>query len=48
MMPIESMIKKTSIAISKETRDQLATLGKKDQNFEEIIKELLRKWNEEN
>jgi len=42
------MIKKTSIAITKETRDRLAALGKKDQNFEEIIQELLKKWNEEN
>ncbi|MEX0763905.1 MAG: hypothetical protein WD966_04585 [Nitrosopumilaceae archaeon] len=42
------MIKKTSIAISKETRDELAALGTKDQNFEEIIKELLKKWNEKN
>lgn len=39
---------KTSIAISKKTRDELAALGTKDQNFEEIIKELLKKWNEEN
>jgi len=40
-------VKKTTIAIERETRDKLAALGKKDQNFEEIIKELLKKWNEE-
>jgi len=41
------MNNKTSIAITKETRDQLASLGTKDSNFEDIIKELLKKWNEE-
>jgi len=40
-------MKKTSISITKITRDQLASIGTKDSNFEDIIKELLRKWHEE-
>ena len=40
-------MKKTSISITKETRDELASLGTKDSNFEDIIKKLLRKWNEQ-
>lgn len=42
------MNKKTSISITKETRDELASLGTKDSNFEDIIKDLLKKWREEN
>jgi len=38
----------TTIAIRKETRDQLASIAKKDQSFEKIIQALLQKWNEEN
>ncbi|MGQ0795143.1 MAG: hypothetical protein ACT4N5_03030 [Nitrosopumilaceae archaeon] len=38
------MTKKTSIALSKKIRDELAALGTKDQNFEEIIVQLLKKW----
>lgn len=40
------MIRKTRIAITKETRNRLAEIGTKDQNFEEIIRELIKKWNE--
>jgi hypothetical protein len=40
--------KKTTIVLKKETRDSLAAIGGKDQSFDEIIRELLRKWNEEN
>jgi len=39
---------KTTISVSKETRDKLAALCRKEQYFEEIIKELLKKWNEGN
>lgn len=38
----------TTITISKETRDKLASLGTKDASFEDIIIELLKKWREEN
>lgn len=38
----------TSIAIQKETRNQLASLGTKDSTFDEIIQSLLEKWNEKN
>ena len=34
----------TSIAIQKETRDQLASLGTKDSTFDEIIRTLLKQW----
>jgi len=36
----------TTIAITKSTRDAVATIGSKDQTFDEIILELLEKWNE--
>lgn len=38
----------TTIAIKKQTRDKIASIGKKDQTFDQIIVELLKKWNEEN
>ena len=39
-------MKFTTIAISKATRDALSAIGSKDQSFEEILQELLSKWNE--
>ncbi len=36
---------KTSIAISREIRNQLAAIGTKDSTFDEIIQKLLTKWN---
>ena len=38
----------TSIAIKKETRNQLASLGTKDSTFDDIIQNLIKKWNDEN
>jgi len=38
----------TSIAIKKEIRNQLASLGTKDSTFNEIIQKLIKKWNDEN
>ena len=35
----------TTISISKETRDRLATIGTKDSKFDDIIKNLLKEWN---
>lgn len=35
---------KTSISINRETRNKIARLGKKGQTFDEIIRELLAKW----
>lgn len=43
-----SMEDKTSIAVSKTIRNQLASLGKKDSTFNEIIQKLIKKWNDEN
>ncbi len=37
---------KTSIAISRKIRNQLAAIGTKDSTFDEIIQKLLTKWNE--
>jgi len=42
------MKKYTTIGISKSLRDSLASIGKKDQSFEDILQMLLSKWNEEN
>jgi len=39
-------VKYTTIAITKPTRDAVASVGSKDQSFEEIIQALLEKWNE--
>jgi len=36
--------KSTTIAIRKETRDKLVSIARKDQTFEQIIRELLSKW----
>jgi len=33
----------TTIALSHETRDKLAAIGKKNQTFDEIVNELLEK-----
>ena len=38
------MENKTSIAISKKLRNQLASIGTKDSTFDDIIKRLLKKW----
>ena len=38
----------TTITIRNETRNQLASIGSKDSTFDDIIQELLRKWNDEN
>ena len=38
----------TSIAIQKETRNQLASLGTKDSTFDTIIQELIKKWSDKN
>lgn len=40
------MNNKTNVSITKDTRNELAKLGTKDSTFEDIIRELLRKWNE--
>ena len=42
------MASKTSIAISRDIRNQLASIGTKDATFDEIIQSLLEKWNEKN
>ena len=42
------MENKTCIAVSKSIRDQLASLGNKDSTFDEIIQNLIKKWNDEN
>ena len=36
---------KTTIAITKKIRDQLAKIGDHDSTFEDIIKNLLKMWN---
>lgn len=46
-MSIIIMKKYTTIGISKSMRDSLASAGKKDQSFEDILQMLLSKWNEE-
>jgi len=37
---------KTTVTISKEIRNQLASLGNKDSTFDEIIQILLKEWKE--
>jgi len=39
-------MKSTTIAISKATRDEIASIGSKDQSFDEILQQILSKWNE--
>ena len=41
------MDKRTTIQLSKTTRDALAELGGKDDSFEDILIKLIRFWNEE-
>ena len=38
------MEKHTTIAIKKETRDNLAKIGSKDQSFDDILQTLLKSW----
>ena len=40
------MESKTTIAISQSTRNEVASIGSKDQSFDDILKILLKKWNE--
>jgi len=40
------MISNTSISVTKETQQKLASLGTKGQTYDEIIKILISKWNE--
>lgn len=40
------MNNKTTIAIRKDVRNQLASLGDKGSTYDEIIQKLLSKWNE--
>lgn len=42
------MSDKTSVSVKKSTKEELSTVGKKGQTFDQIISELLKKWNEEN
>ncbi len=42
------MTDKTSIAILKETRKQLAEIGSKEETFDEIIRKLLDNWRNDN
>jgi len=37
---------KTTVTISKETRESLASLGKKDDSFDQIILKLIQVWEE--
>jgi len=39
----DNNMNRTSISLQKETRDKLATLGKKDQTFDQIISDLIEK-----
>lgn len=42
------MARKTTIAITAEVRDILASLGRKNESFETIINRLIKKWKETN
>jgi len=42
------MESKTTIAISKLIRNELALLGNKDSTFDDIIQKLIKKWKDEN
>lgn len=35
---------KTTVAISKKTRERLASIGNKDSTFDDIIRKLLEEW----
>ena len=39
---------KTTIAVSKSIRDQLASIGNKDSTFDEIVQQLIKRWRDEN
>ena len=43
-----TIMEKTTIVISGETRDELKGLGKKGESYDTIIKDLLKKWTEMN
>lgn len=38
----------TTISISKQTREMLASLGTKDSTFDSIIQKLIENWREQN
>ena len=42
------MENKTSIAVSRKIRDQLASLGSKDSTFDEILQKLIFQWRKTN
>jgi len=37
-------VEKTTIEVSKETRDQLKDIGKKGETYDQIIRKLLKKY----
>ena len=37
----------TTIVINKETRDGLKKIGQKGQTYDDLIQELIKKWNDE-
>ena len=39
---------KTTVTISKEIRNQLASLGNKDSTFDEISQKLIKNWEKNN
>ena len=37
---------KTNIQVTREVRDKLASIGRKDDTYDDIIRRLLEKWEE--
>jgi len=38
----------TTIILNKDTKDDLKKLGQKGQTYDDLIQELIKKWNDEN
>jgi len=38
----------TTIILNKDTRDDLKKIGQKGQTYDDLIQELIKKWNDEN
>ena len=45
---VKNTIDHTTIILDKDTRDDLKKIGQKGQTYDDLIQELIKKWNDEN
>jgi len=48
ILAISLYLMHTTIILNKDTRDDLKKIGQKGQTYDDLIQELIKKWNDEN